>query len=88
MLLALTQGIELEMTDYQTKRHSYQLKHQFYFFLSWAYFVEFSACFIQFCTRVQGDIRTRLYVSCEVHNLPVPAHILSNDSHNTGDFKL
>ena len=39
-----------------------------------------------FCIGVQGDIRTGLYVPCEVRHLSVPAHTLTKDSHDTGNF--
>ena len=41
---------------------------------------------VQFCTGVQGDKRTGLNVPCEVYHLPIPAHTLTKDSHNTGNF--
>ena len=39
-----------------------------------------------FSTGVQGDIPTEPYVPCEVYHLPVPAHTLTMDSHNSGNF--
>ena len=44
------------------------------FFFSWS-------CFVQFCTGVQGDIWTGLYVPYEVYCLPVPTHTLTKDIH-------
>ena len=52
------------------------------------FFSDAGLIFIQFCTEVQGDIRTSLYVPCKVYHLPATAHTLRKDSNNAGNFFL
>jgi len=58
----------------------------FFVFIFFVFFFSRWTFFLQFCSEVQGDIGTGLYVPCEVYHLPVPARTLTNDSRNTAKF--